>query len=138
MALTNAEKQARWRERNLKNENGTSCALSSYSTPAPGARRNRIACHKGCSVTSLINEWAASAERRITLGQSPEAVLRRAIAATTRVRTVTSNHNNRCTEMSDQTTLETIARSRRRKNLPLICRAAARICSMSVYRVVMV
>jgi hypothetical protein len=30
------------------------------------AQLKRIACHKGCSVTSLIKEWAASAERRIT------------------------------------------------------------------------
>jgi hypothetical protein len=30
------------------------------------AQLKRIGCHKGCSVTSLIKEWAASAERRIT------------------------------------------------------------------------
>jgi hypothetical protein len=35
--LTNAEKQASWRDRNLKNEKtAPSCALSSFSTPAPG------------------------------------------------------------------------------------------------------
>jgi hypothetical protein len=36
----------------------------------------RIACHKGCSVASLIKEWAASAERRIIhqLGQGVKAI----------------------------------------------------------------
>jgi hypothetical protein len=35
MALTNAEKQASWRERNLKNENGTNMRAQFISTPAP-------------------------------------------------------------------------------------------------------
>jgi hypothetical protein len=71
MAFTNAEKQAelpRARAEKRKRPIGIyivtpSCALSSFSTPAPGAQLKRTACHKGCSVTSLIKEWAASAER---------------------------------------------------------------------------
>jgi hypothetical protein len=37
MAVTNGEKQASWRERNLKNETATNCALSSFSARVPWA-----------------------------------------------------------------------------------------------------
>jgi hypothetical protein len=55
-------------------------------------------------VPALIGDLAASAERRLAaqLSGKAGAVLRRGIAATTRVSTVTGNHNNRCTEMNDQ------------------------------------
>jgi hypothetical protein len=43
MALTNAEMQPSWRERNLKNENSTKLRLSSYSTPASGRARRPAA-----------------------------------------------------------------------------------------------
>jgi hypothetical protein len=39
-----------------------------------GAQLKRIGCRKGCSVTSLIKEWAASAERRITHQLSGKAL----------------------------------------------------------------
>jgi hypothetical protein len=74
MALTNAEKQARWRERHLKNENGTKLRAQFIFDASTRAQLKRIACHKGCSVTSLIKEWAASAERRITHQLSGEAL----------------------------------------------------------------
>jgi hypothetical protein len=38
------------------------------------AQFKRIAYHKSCSVTSLIKEWAASAERRITHQLSGKAL----------------------------------------------------------------
>jgi hypothetical protein len=72
--LANAEKQARWRERSLKNENGTKFQF--IFDASTRARLKRIACHKGCSVTSLINEWAASAERRVTHQLSGKALKR--------------------------------------------------------------
>jgi hypothetical protein len=74
MALTNAEKQARWRERHLKNENGTKLRAQFIFDASTRAQLKRIACHKGCSVTSLIKEWAASAERRITHQLSGKAL----------------------------------------------------------------
>ena len=64
MALTNAEKQASWRERHLKNENGTKLRAQFIFDASTRAQLKRIAGHKGCSVTSLIKKWAASAERR--------------------------------------------------------------------------
>jgi hypothetical protein len=66
MALTNVEKQASWRERHLKNENGNKLRAQFIFDASSRAQLKRIACHKNCSVTSLIKEWAASAERRIT------------------------------------------------------------------------
>ena len=66
MALTNAEKQASWRERNLKDEDGTKLRAQFIFEARTRAQLKRIGCHKGCSLTSLIKEWAASAERRIT------------------------------------------------------------------------
>jgi hypothetical protein len=74
MALTNAEKQASWRERHLKNENGTKLrALSSFSTPAPGRSSS------GSPVTRVLGSvshqgGAASAERRITHQVSAKAL----------------------------------------------------------------
>ena len=74
MAITNAEKQARWRERHLKNENGTKLRAQFIFDASTKAQLKRIARHKGCSVTSLIKEWAASAERRITHQLSGKAL----------------------------------------------------------------
>jgi hypothetical protein len=59
MALTNAEKQASWRERNPKNENGTKLRAQFIFDASTRAQLKRLARHKGCSVTSLIKEWAA-------------------------------------------------------------------------------
>jgi hypothetical protein len=65
MALTNAE-QARCRERHLKSEDGTKLRAQFIFDASTKAQLKRIGRHKGCSVTSLIKEWAASVERRIT------------------------------------------------------------------------
>jgi hypothetical protein len=46
MPVTNGEKQASWRERNLKNETATNCALSSFSPRVPW-RRSHHAGHPG-------------------------------------------------------------------------------------------
>jgi hypothetical protein len=63
MALTNAEKQARWRERNLNN--GTKTRAQFVFDVSTTKQLKRVAAHKERSVTALIREWAASAERRI-------------------------------------------------------------------------
>jgi hypothetical protein len=54
MALINAEKHASWRERNLKSENGTKLRAQFIFNASTRAQLKRIACHKGCSVTSII------------------------------------------------------------------------------------
>jgi hypothetical protein len=73
MAVTNAEKQASWRERHLENENGTKLHAQ-FIFDARTRRSSSRSPHKGCSVTSLIQEWAASAERRITHQLSGKAL----------------------------------------------------------------
>jgi hypothetical protein len=72
------------------------------------AKLLRLAHHRNCSVPALIGDLAAPGDGT-AVRQGPQAVLRRGIAAATRVSTVTGNHNNRCTEMNDQATMRSIA-----------------------------
>jgi hypothetical protein len=65
MALSNAERQARWRERHLDSSDGTKTRLQFIFDVSTTKQLKRVAAHKGRSVTSLIREWAASAKRRI-------------------------------------------------------------------------
>jgi hypothetical protein len=74
VALTNAENEASWRECHLKNENGTKLGAQFIFDASTRAQIKRIACHKGCSVTSVIKEWAVSAERRATHQLSGKAL----------------------------------------------------------------
>ena len=100
MAVTNGEKQASWRERHLKNENGNKLRAQFIFDASTKAQLKRIACHKGSSVTSLIKEWAASAERRIThqlSGKAAKAVLRWRIDESSPMSTVISvTRTTRC------------------------------------------
>jgi hypothetical protein len=70
MSLSTAEKQARWRERNLNN--GTKARAQFVVDVSTIKQLKRAASHKGRSVTALIREWTASAERRI-VGQLSRA-----------------------------------------------------------------
>jgi hypothetical protein len=71
MALTNAEKQARWRERHLDNDNGTKTRAQFVFDVGTTKQLKQVAAPKGRSVTPLIREWAANAERRIVERLSP-------------------------------------------------------------------
>jgi hypothetical protein len=71
MALSNAEKQARWRERHIDNVNGTKERVQFIFDVNTTKELRRIAHHKGVSVAFLIREWAANAERRIVGQLSP-------------------------------------------------------------------
>jgi hypothetical protein len=64
MPLTNAEKQARYRERHLGTD-GEKARIQLFLCASAKAQLDRLARHKGYSVTALIEELAASAERRI-------------------------------------------------------------------------
>ena len=57
-----------------KTKNGTKLRAQFIFDASTRAQLKRIACHKGCSVTSVIKEWAASAERRITHQLSGKAL----------------------------------------------------------------
>jgi hypothetical protein len=74
MALTNAEKQARYRERHL--ENGTKTRGHFILEVTTKAKLLRLAHHRNCSVPALIGDLAASAERRVTAQLSGKALKR--------------------------------------------------------------
>jgi hypothetical protein len=73
MALTNAEKQARYRERHL-GVNGEKRRLTLFIDATTGAQLERLAHRKGYSVTAVVEELAASAERRATSRLSGKAL----------------------------------------------------------------
>jgi hypothetical protein len=77
-SVINAEQQASWLERHLKNENGTKLCAQFIFDAGTRAQLKRIACHKGCSVTSLIKSGrrALSAGSLLALGQGAKAILR--------------------------------------------------------------
>jgi hypothetical protein len=55
VTLTNAEKQARYRERHL-GVDGEKVASGSLSTLAPGRKMGRLARHLGYTITALVEE----------------------------------------------------------------------------------
>jgi hypothetical protein len=63
MVLTNAERQARYRERHL-GVDGEKSRIQLFLNATTRAQLDRLARHKGYTVTALVEEWAASAERR--------------------------------------------------------------------------
>jgi hypothetical protein len=75
MALTNTEKQARYRERHL-GVDGEKARVGLILDASVRAKMDRLARHKGYTITALIEELVASAERRVT-GQLSGKALRR-------------------------------------------------------------
>jgi hypothetical protein len=73
MALTNAEKQARYRARHLGVDGGKR-RLTLFIDASTGAQLDRLAHRKSYSVTALIEELVASAERRVTAHLSGRAL----------------------------------------------------------------
>jgi macrodomain Ter protein organizer (MatP/YcbG family) len=74
MALSNAEKQARWRERHLKSEHGTKCRIPLTVEATTKAQLSRLTHHRNCSISTLITGLVASAERRVTAHLSGRAL----------------------------------------------------------------
>jgi hypothetical protein len=65
VTLTNAEKQARYRERHL-GVDGEKVRVGSISTTAPGRKWAVLRCHHDYTVTTLVEELVKRAERRVT------------------------------------------------------------------------
>ncbi len=65
MALTNAERQARYREKHFKSDDADMKRLKLVLDIGTRNKLTRIAAHRGTSVTALIRKWAEDAERRI-------------------------------------------------------------------------
>jgi len=73
MALSNAQRQARYRQRHLNDLDGDKAELSLVIDLEARWCLHRIAQHKGRTVTSLIEEWAVAVEDRIVRDMSAEA-----------------------------------------------------------------
>jgi hypothetical protein len=73
MALTNTEKQARYRERHL-GVNGKKARVGLILDAGTRAQMSRLARHKGYTITSLVEELVESAERRATTRLSGKAL----------------------------------------------------------------
>jgi macrodomain Ter protein organizer (MatP/YcbG family) len=65
VALTNVEKQARYRERHL-GVNGEKARVGLILNASTRAQMGRLARHMGYTITALIEELVESAERRVT------------------------------------------------------------------------
>ena len=63
MPLTSAQKQARYRERHL-GKDGTKIALHLFVEATTRAKLKRLSRHKDRTITALIEDLVASAERR--------------------------------------------------------------------------
>jgi hypothetical protein len=74
MAFTNAEKQARYRDRHLVDGNKRRVQL--ILDASTREQLGRLAHRKGYTVTALIEELAASAERRTVAKLSGKALKR--------------------------------------------------------------
>jgi macrodomain Ter protein organizer (MatP/YcbG family) len=66
MALSNAEKQRRYRERHLGGD-GEKAKIQLVLDVHAKTQLDRVARHKGLTLTALVEELAAQAERRITV-----------------------------------------------------------------------
>jgi hypothetical protein len=64
MPLTNAEKQRAYRERHLGTD-GEKARIQLFLSASAKAQLDRLARHKGYTVTAMVEELAAQAEQRI-------------------------------------------------------------------------
>ncbi len=68
MALTNAQRQANYRERQLKSENGNGSRLDLVIDDAAHLALIRLAKHSGQSVRSILASIAMAEQRRVLDG----------------------------------------------------------------------
>jgi hypothetical protein len=73
MPFNNAEKQRRYRERHL-GAGGNKARIQLFLSLAERTRLNRLARREGRTVTTLIEDLAAKAERRVLAQLKPKAL----------------------------------------------------------------
>lgn len=66
MVMTNAQRQAKYREQRLKNENGTGSRLNLVIDYDAHLALKRLAIRYGVTVTTLIERLATEEQRRLT------------------------------------------------------------------------
>jgi macrodomain Ter protein organizer (MatP/YcbG family) len=79
MALSNTEKQARYRERHL-GVDGEKARVGLILNATTRAKMDRLARRKGYTITALVEELVDSAERRVT-GKLKGSALKRYLDA---------------------------------------------------------
>jgi predicted DNA-binding ribbon-helix-helix protein len=79
MALSNTEKQARYRERHL-GVDGDKARVGLILNATTRAKMDRLARRKGYTITALVEELVDSAERRVT-GKLTGSALKRYLDA---------------------------------------------------------
>jgi hypothetical protein len=73
VTLTNAEKQARYRERHL-GADGEKVRVGLNLIAGTRAKMGRLARHRGYTITALVEELVERAERRVTARLPPRAL----------------------------------------------------------------
>jgi predicted DNA-binding ribbon-helix-helix protein len=73
VTLTNAEKQARYRERNL-GVDGEKVRVGLNLNATTRAKMGRLARHRGYTITALVEELVERAEQRVTAKLSGKAL----------------------------------------------------------------
>jgi hypothetical protein len=73
VTLTNAEKQARYRERHL-GADGEKVRVGLNLIAGTRAKMGRLARHRGYTITALVEELVERAERQVTARLSPRAL----------------------------------------------------------------
>lgn len=64
MAMTNAQRQARYRQRQLKDENGVGSRLNLVIDHSAHLALKRLALHRGVTVTALLSRLALEEQHR--------------------------------------------------------------------------
>jgi hypothetical protein len=80
VALTNTEKQARYRERHL-GVDAEKARVGLIPDAGTRAQMSRIARHKGYTITALKRNWPRAPGRRQAVRQGAQALLRERIGA---------------------------------------------------------
>lgn len=72
MVMTNAQRQAKYREQRLKNENGTGSRLNLVIEHGAHLALKRLALHYGVTVTALVEKLAMEEQVRLTEAMSTD------------------------------------------------------------------
>jgi hypothetical protein len=72
MAMTNAQRQAKYREQRLKNVNGTGSRLNLIIAHGAHLALKRLAHRYGVTVTALVERLAMEEQRRVTESMSDD------------------------------------------------------------------
>lgn len=70
MAMTNAQRQTNYRQRKLKDENGTGSRIDLVIDHSASLALKRLALHRGVTVTTLLSRLAVEEQQRVLANMS--------------------------------------------------------------------